>query len=143
MRYFYNVDTDEYLTLDDVKAEYVNDINAGIIDTESFEEFEDYLYFGLEHWMHEISEDVYNEADKADAVKQAIARHAALDPGSWAVEISADGEAWLLTLYGDPVCCIEIDDVIPALDYINSNADDITTALWHVINTWGIGYKED
>ena len=58
--------------------------------------------------------------------------------------IADDGETWKLTIEGDPVCSIELANVIPALDYLYSAIDATSTveddvqALDRMIDTWGL-----
>ena len=113
MRYFYDYDYKEFVTEDELRAEYAE----GYTEAECAD---DYICDFLNYSGIEITEKIYNEADEADIVRQAIASHVASYHASWNVEISPDGESWKLTLEGDPVCGIELRNVIPALDYLYS-----------------------
>lgn len=122
MRYFYDFDNKSYVTLDELKAEYAEYSAKGYTEAETFD---DYLFNCLDYSMMEITEKIYNEREQADDVRSAIKNHIASYHASWDIEIDANGESWKLTLEGDPVCSIELDNVIPALDYLYSviNAD--------------------
>ena len=140
MRYFYDCDYKHYLTLDELKAEYTEYSENGWTEAECFE---DYLWNCLDYSVIEITEKIYNERNEADTVRQAIASHIASDHGSWNVEISADGESWKLTLEGDPVCSIELKNVILALDFlysritITSSVEDDIDAMLDMKAEWG------
>lgn len=122
MGYFYDFDNKSYITIDELKTEYAEYAAKGYTEAESFDE---YVYNCLDYSLIEITAKIYDEREKADTVRRDIADHIAADNASWGVEIAADGESWKLTLEGDPVCSIELDNVIPALDYLYSviNAD--------------------
>lgn len=140
MRYFYDFDNKSYVTLDELKAEYAEYAAKGYTEAETFE---DYLYNCLDYSMMEITEKIYNEREQADTVRRAIADHIAADNASWDVEIAADGESWKLTLEGDPVCGIELRNVIPALDYLYSVINAYSTeeedmeAMRYMKSEWG------
>lgn len=140
MKYFYDFDNKSYITLDELKAEYAEYSANGYTEAETFD---DYLYNCLDYSMMEITEKIYNERERADDVRQAIKNHIASYHASWDIEIDADGESWKLTLEGDPVCSIELDNVIPALDYLYSviNADSTEEedieALLTMKTEWG------
>lgn len=140
MKYFYDFDNKSYITLDELKAEFAEYSGKGYTEAETFD---DYLYNCLDYSVMEIAEKIYNEREKADAVRIAIYNHIATDNASWDIEIDADGESWKLTLEGDPVCSIELDNVIPALDYLYSviNADSTEEedieALLTMKSVWG------
>lgn len=122
MRYFYDCDYDKCLTEDELKAEYEEYSANGWTEAECVE---DYIYNSLEYSGIEITEKMYNEFYEAKAVRQAIKNHIASYHAYWDIVIADDGESWKLTLEGDPVCSIELANVIPALDYLYSviNAD--------------------
>ena len=136
MKYFYDFDYKEFITEDELRAEY----DDYYTDADSFDE---YIYNFLDYSGIEITEKIYNERNEADTVRQAIASHTASDHGSWGIEISDDGEAWKLTLEGDPVCSIELANVIPALDYLysvidmNSTTEEDMEAMSYMKAEWG------
>lgn len=140
MKYFYDFDNKSYITLDELKAEYAEYSANGYTEAETFD---DYLYNCLDYSMMEITEKIYNEREQADAVRSAINLHIASYHASWDIEIADDGESWKLTLEGDPVCSIELDNVIPALDYLYSviNADSTEEedieAMCYMKSEWG------
>ena len=140
MRYFYDYDNKTFLTLDELRVEYAEYSAKGYTEAETFEE---YVWNCLDYSMMEIAEKIYNEADEADTVRQAIKNHIASFHASWDVEISADGDTWKLTLEGDPVCSIELRNVIPALDYLysvinmNSTTEEDMEAMAHMKAEWG------
>ena len=140
MRYYYDCDYDKCLTEDELKAEFAEYSANRLTEAESAD---DYIYNFLDYSGIEITEKIYNEFDEAKAVRQAIKNHIASYHGSWDIEISDDGESWKLTLEGDPVCSIELDNVIPALDYLYSviNADSTEEedieALLTMKTKWG------
>lgn len=136
MRYFYDYNYKEFVTEDELRAEYAE----GYTEAECVDDYIcDFIYYsGIE-----ITEKIYNERNEADTVRQAIAKHTASDHGSWDIEISDDGESWKLTLEGDPVCSIELANVIPALDYLYSVIDFDSTeeedveAMAYMRAEWG------
>ncbi len=140
MRYYYDCDYQKCLTEDELKAEYAEYSANGWTEAECAE---DYIYNFLDYSGIEITKKIYNEFGKAEAVRQAIAHHVASDHGSWNVELSEDGETWKLTLEGDPVCSIELDNVIPALDYlysrisITSTEEEDMEAMAYMKAEWG------
>lgn len=140
MRYFYDMDYQKCLTEDDLRAEYAEYSEIGYTEAECAE---DYIYNFLDYSGIEITEKMYNEFDEAKAVRQAIKNHIASYHGSWNIEISDDGESWKLTLEGDPVCSIELANVIPALDYLysvinmNSTAEEDMEAMTRMKAEWG------
>ena len=140
MKYFYDFDNKSYITLDELKAEYAEYSAKGYTEAETFD---DYLYNCLDYSMMEITEKIYNERERAEAVRQAIKNHVASWHASWNVELSEDGEAWKLTLEGDPVCSIELANVIPALDYLysvvsaTSSVEDDVNAMCNMKAEWG------
>lgn len=140
MRYFYDYDYKKFVTEDELKAEYAEYSEIGYTEAECAE---DYIYNFLDYSGIEITEKIYNEADEADTVRQAIKNHIASFHASWDVEISADGETWKLTLEGDPVCGIELRNVIPALDYLysvinmNSTTEEDMEAMAYMKAEWG------
>lgn len=122
MRYFYDCDYDKCPTEDELKAEFAEYSANGYTEAETFEE---YVWNCLDYSGIEITEKIYNEFGKAEAVRQAVKNHIASYHASWDIVIADDGESWKLTLEGDPVCSMELDNVIQALDYLYSviNAD--------------------
>lgn len=121
MRYYYDMDYQKCLTEDELKAEFAEYSANGWTEAESAD---DYIYNFLDYSGIEITEKMYNEFDEAKAVRRAIKNHIASYHADWDILID-DGESWKLTLEGDPVCSIELANVIPALDYLYSviNAD--------------------
>lgn len=140
MKYFYDFDNKSYITLDELKAEYAEYSAKGYTEAETFD---DYLFNCLDYSMMEITEKIYNEFGEAEAVRQAIKNHIASYHASWNVVIADDGETWKLTLEGDPVCSIELANVIPALDYLysvinmNSTMEEDMEAMAHMRAEWG------
>lgn len=140
MRYFYDYDNRAFLTLDELKAEYAEYSANGYTEAETFD---DYLFNCLDYSMMEITEKIYNERERADAVRSAIKNHIASYHASWDIEIADDGESWKLTLEGDPVCSIELDNVIPALDYLysvinlDSTEEEDMEAMAYMKAEWG------
>lgn len=141
MKYYYDYDNRTFLTLDELKAEYAEYFAKGYTEAETFE---DYLYNCLDYSMMEITEKIYNEREQADAVRSAIKNHIASYHASWNVEVSDDGDAWKLTLEGDPVCGIELRNVIPALDYLygiisfDSTEEEDMEAMTNMVAEWGL-----
>ena len=141
MRYYYDYDYDKCLTEDELKAEFAEYSADGLTEAEC--EY-DYIYNFLDYSGIEITEKIYNEFGEAEAVRQAIKNHIASYHASWNVVIADDGETWKLTIEGDPVCSIELANVIPALDYLYSAIDATSTveddvqALDRMIDTWGL-----
>ncbi len=141
MKYYYDYDNRTFLTLDELKAEYAEYSAKGYTEAETFDE---YVWNCLDYSMMEVTEKIYNERFESEAVRQAIKNHIASYHASWNVEVSDDGEAWKLTLEGDPVCSIELDNVIPALDYLYSviNADSTEEedmeAMTNMVAEWGL-----
>ena len=139
MRYFYDVDYQKCLTEDDLRAEYAEYSEIGYTEAECAE---DYIYNFLDYSGIEITEKMYNEFDEAKAVRQAIKNHVASFNADWDILID-DGEAWKLTLYGDPVCSIELANVIPALDYLysvidlDSTEEENVEAMAYMRAEWG------
>lgn len=140
MRYFYDHDRREFVTEDELRAEYANDSAKGYTEAESAD---DYIWNFLDYSGVEITEKIYNERYECKAVRQAIALHIASNHGFWDIRVSDDGEAWKLTLEGDPVCSIELANVIPALDYLYSVIDFDSTeeedieAMAYMRAEWG------
>ena len=140
MRYFYDYDRKEFVAEDELRAEYAEYSEIGYTEAECAE---DYIYNFLDYSGIEITEKIYNERNEADIVRQAIKNHIASYHGSWDIEISSDGEAWKLTLEGDPVCSIELANVIPALDYLysvvsaTSSVEDDVNAMCNMKAEWG------
>ena len=140
MRYFYDYDNKTFLTLDELRVEYAEYSAKGYTEAETFEE---YVWNCLDYPMMEITEKIYNEADEADTVRQAIKNHIASYHGSWDIEIAEDGESWKLTLEGDPICGIELRNVIPALDYLysvidlDSTEEENVEAMAYMKAEWG------
>lgn len=140
MKYFYDCDYQRCLTEDELKAEYAEYSADGLTEAECVE---DYIYNFLDYSGIEITEKIYNEFGKAEDVRRAINNHIASYHASWDIEIAEDGESWKLTLEGDPVCSIELDNVIPALDYLYSviNADSTEEedmeAMCYMKSEWG------
>lgn len=140
MRYFYDMDYQKCLTEDELKAEFAEDSAKGWTEAESAD---DYIYNFLDYSGIEITEKIYNEFDEAKAVRQAIKNHIASDNASWNVVIADDGETWKLTIEGDPVCSIELRNVIPALDYLysvvsaTSSVEDDVNAMCNMKAEWG------
>ena len=141
MRYYYDCDYDKCLTEDELKAEFAEYSADRLTEAEC--EY-DYIYNFLDYSGIEITEKIYNEFGEAEAVRQAIKNHIASYHASWNVVIADDGETWKLTIEGDPVCSIELANVIPALDYLYSAIDATSTveddvqALDRMIDTWGL-----
>lgn len=139
MRYFYDMDYQKCLTEDELKAEFAEYSANGLTEAESAD---DYIYNFLDYSGIEITEKIYNEFDEAEAVRQAIKNHVASFNADWDILID-DGEAWKLTLEGDPVCSIELANVIPALDYLysvinmNSSTEEDMEAMAHMKAEWG------
>lgn len=139
MRYFYDMDYQKCLTEDDLRAEYAEYSEMGYTEAESAD---DYIYNFLDYSGIEITEKMYNEFDEAKAVRQAIKNHIASFNADWDILID-DGEAWKLTLEGDPVCSIELANVIPALDYlysrlsITSTEEEDMEAMAYMKAEWG------
>lgn len=139
MRYFYDMDYQKCLTEDDLRAEYAEYSEIGYTEAESADE---YIYNFLDYSGIEITEKMYNEFDEAKAVRQAIKNHVASFNADWDILID-DGEAWKLTLEGDPVCSIELANVIPALDFLysritaTSSAEDDMDAMCEMKAEWG------
>lgn len=139
MRYFYDMDYQKCLTEDELKAEFAEYSAKGWTEAESAE---DYIYNFLDYSGIEITEKMYNEFDEAKAVRQAIKNHIASDNADWDILID-DGESWKLTLEGDPVCSIELANVIPALDYlygrisITSTEEEDMEAMAYMKAEWG------
>lgn len=140
MKYYYDFDNGECVNLDELKAEYEESSAKGYTEAETFD---DYLSNCLDYSMMEISKKIYSERFEAEAVRLAIKNHIASYHASWDIEIADDGESWKLTLEGDPVCSIELANVIPALDYLYSviNADSTEEedieALLTMKSEWG------
>lgn len=140
MRYFYDYDYKKFMTDDELRAEFVEYSENGWTEAESAD---DYIWNFLDYSGKEVTEKIYNERNEVEAVRQAIKDHVASDHGSWNVELSEDGESWKLTLEGDPVCSIELANVIPALDYlysrisITSTEEDDMDAMWDMKAEWG------
>lgn len=140
MRYYYDCDYDKCLTEDELKAEFAEHSAKGLTEAESAD---DYIYNFLDYSGIEITEKIYNEFGEAKAVRQAIKNHIASYHASWNVVIADDGESWKLTLEGDPVCSIELDNVIPALDYLysvidmNSTMEEDMEAMAYMRAEWG------
>ena len=140
MRYFYDMDYQKCLTEDEIKAEYEEYSANGWTEAESAD---DYIYNFLDYSGIEITEKIYNEFGEAEAVRQAIKNHIASDNASWNVVIADDGETWKLTIEGDPVCSIELANVIPALDYLysvinmNSTTEEDMEAMAYMKAEWG------
>lgn len=140
MRYYYDMDYQKCLTEDEIKAEFAEYSANGWTEAESAE---DYIYNFLDYSGIEITEKIYNEFDEAKAVRQAIKNHIASDNASWHIVIAEDGESWKLTLEGDPVCSIELANVIPALDYLYSVINAYSTeeedmeAMRYMKSEWG------
>lgn len=140
MRYYYDMDYQKCLTEDELKAEFAEYSAKGWTEAESAE---DYIYNFLDYSGIEITEKIYNEREQADAVRQAIKNHVASWHASWNVELSEDGESWKLTLEGDPVCSIELANVIPALDYLysvisfDSTEEEDIEAMLTMKSEWG------
>lgn len=140
MRYFYDMDYQKCLTEDELKAEFAEYSADGLTEAESAD---DYIYNFLDYSGIEITEKIYNEFDEAKAVRQAIKNHIASDNASWNVVISDDGETWKLTIEGDPVCSIELKNVIPALDCLysvvsaTSSVEDDVNAMCNMKAEWG------
>ena len=140
MRYFYDYDYKKFMTEDELKAEFAEYSENGWTEAECAD---DYIWNFLDYSGKEVTEKIYNERNEADAVRLAIYNHIATDNASWDIEIDANGESWKLTLEGDPVCSIELDNVIPALDYLYSviNADSTEEedieALLTMKTKWG------
>lgn len=140
MRYYYDCDYDKCLTEDEIKAEFAEYSANGWTEAESAE---DYIYNFLDYSGIEITDKIYNEFGEAEAVRQAIKNHIASYHASWNVVIADDGETWKLTIEGDPVCSIELKNVIPALDYlysritITSTEEDDMDAMWDMKAEWG------
>lgn len=141
MRYFYDVDYQKCLTEDEIKAEFAEYSANGWTEAESAD---DYIYNFLDYSGIEITEKIYNEFDEAEAVRQAIKNHIASYHASWDIEIADDGETWKLTIEGDPVCSIELKNVIPALDYLysvvsaTSSVEDDVNAMCNMKAEWGL-----
>ena len=139
MRYFYDMDYQKCLTEDELKAEFAEYSADRLTEAESAE---DYIYNFLDYSGIEITEKMYNEFDEAKAVRQAIKNHIASDNADWDILID-DGESWKLTLEGDPVCSIELANVIPALDYlysrisITSTEEEDMEAMAYMKAEWG------
>ena len=139
MRYFYDYDNKTFLTLDELRVEYAEYSAKGYTEAETFEE---YVWNCLDYSMMEIAEKIYNERNEADTVRQAVKNHIASFNADWDILID-DGEAWKLTLEGDPVCSIELANVIPALDYLysvinmNSSTEEDMEAMAHMKAEWG------
>ena len=140
MRYYYDCDYDKCLTEDELKAEFAEYSADRLTEAESAD---DYIYNFLDYSGIEITEKIYNEFDEAKAVRQAIKNHIASDNASWNVVIADDGEIWKLTIEGDPVCSIELANVIPALDYLysvvsaTSSVEDDVNAMCNMKAEWG------
>ena len=140
MRYFYDMDYQKCLTEDELKAEFAEYSADRLTEADSAD---DYIYNFLDYSGIEITEKMYNEFDEAKAVRQAIKNHIASDNASWDIVIADDGESWKLTIEGDPVCSIELANVIPALDYLysvinmNSSTEEDMEAMAHMKAEWG------
>lgn len=141
MRYYYDYDYKKFITDDDLKAEYVEYFESGLTEAECAE---DYIWNFLNYSGKEVTEKIYNERNEADEVRKAIKAHVASWHASWDIELSADGESWKLTIEGDPVCSIELKNVIPALDYLYSVIDMTTSdeedimAMCYMKSRWGL-----
>lgn len=139
MRYYYDMDYQKCLTEDELKAEFAEYSANGWTEAESAE---DYIYNFLDYSGIEITEKMYNEFDEAKAVRQAIKNHIASYHADWDILID-DGESWKLTLEGDPVCSIELANVIPALDYLysrvtaTSSEEEDMEAMAYMKAEWG------
>lgn len=140
MRYFYDYDYKKFVTEDELRAEFAEYSENGWTEAECAD---DYIWNFLDYSGKEVTEKIYNERNEAEAVRQAIAHHVASDHGSWNVELSEDGESWKLTLEGDPVCSIELANVIPALDFlysritITSTEEEDMDAMAYMRAEWG------
>ena len=140
MRYYYDCDYDKCLTEDELKAEFAEYSADRLTEAESAE---DYIYNFLDYSGIEITEKIYNEFGEAEAVRQAIKNHIASYHASWNVVIADDGETWKLTIEGDPVCSIELANVIPALDFlysritITSTEEEDIDAMLDMKAEWG------
>ena len=139
MRYFYDMDYQKCLTEDELKAEFAEYSANRLTEADSAD---DYIYNFLDYSGIEITEKMYNEFDEAKAVRQAIKNHIASYHADWDILID-DGELWKLTLEGDPVCSIELANVIPALDYlysrigITSTEEEDMEAMAYMKAEWG------
>lgn len=139
MRYFYDMDYQKCLTEDELKAEFAEYSTDRLTEADSAD---DYIYNFLDYSGIEITEKMYNEFDEMRAVRQAIKNHIASDNADWDILID-DGETWKLTIEGDPVCSIELANVIPALDYLysvvsaTSSVEDDVNAMCNMKAEWG------
>lgn len=139
MRYFYDMDYQKCLTEDELKAEFAEYSANGLTEAESAD---DYIYNFLDYSGIEITEKIYNEFGEAEAVRQAIKNHIASYHADWDILID-DGGSWKLTIEGDPVCSIELANVIPALDYlysrisITSTEEEDMEAMAYMKAEWG------
>lgn len=141
MRYFYDSENDDYLTYDDMSRTFRELSACGVTEAETVEQ---YIRNCLDYCTIRVSEKVYTERKQADTVRDLISNHIASYHADWRLEITADGRAWGLVCEDEFICAIELDDVIPALDYLysvidmESTAEEDCEALDYMVSKWGL-----
>lgn len=142
MKYYYDYENDVFFTDSELEAEYAEYFVKGYTEAETAEEYvSNVMDTGN---VIEVSEHVYDGRDCFYKVRAAINSHIASYHASWMVDITADGTAFSLNCEDNFICAIEIEDVIPALDYLysvvgmDSTAEQDAMALDMMVSTWGL-----
>lgn len=142
MRYYYYSEFDEFMQWDDMAELHHELKTADVVQADNTGEFIKECIESGE--LIEISKDVYDNMYLFWETREKIRTHIATYHADWDVCITADGQHFGLTLEGEFLCGMDLEDVIPALDYLysvidaTSTVEDDVQALDRMIDTWGL-----
>lgn len=142
MKYYYDYENDCFLTSADLAEEFEKYHKLGYTEAETAAQYiSNVMDTGN---VVEISEHVYDGQETFHKVKTALRAHVSSYHAYWHIDITEDGRAFALMCEGEFICAIEVEDVIPALDYLysivtmESSCEEDAKALDEMVSAWGL-----
>lgn len=142
MKYYYDYENDCFLTSADLAEEFEKYRELDYTEAETVDQYiSNVMDTGN---VVEISAHVYAGRAEFDRVKTTLRGYLRSHHTSWGIDIAEDGNAFVLTCEGNEICAIEVEDVIPALDYLysivsmESTTEEDAKALDKMVSVWGL-----
>lgn len=142
MKYYYDYENDCFLTSADLAEEFEKYHALNYTEAETAEQYiSNVMDTGN---VVEVSEHVHDGQETFYKVKEALRGYLRSHHTSWGIDIAEDGKAFVLTCEGNEICAIEVEDVIPALEYLysvvsmESTEEEDAKALDDMVSTWGL-----